>query len=145
MPGITVSVDIPAAPAEVWADLSALDTHTEWMTDAHNVEYLSDRRQGAGPRIAVVTRLGPLRTTDVMEFTAWEEPVRMAVAHRGLFTGSGEFLLEAGGSGTCFTWSEEIRFPWFFGGPLGAWLARPVLRWVWRRNLSRLQARFTAR
>ena len=81
-----------------------------------------------------------------MVFTAWDEPTRMAVRHTGLFTGTGEFTLEeAGAEATRITWREEIVFPWYFGGPLGAWAARPIFRWVWRRNLRRLRDRVTSR
>ena len=60
-----------------------------------------------------------------------------------LFTGSGEFLLEeAGPDFTRFTWRERIQFPWFLAGPIGARIARPVLAWVWRRNLRRFRERF---
>ena len=145
MSGVTVSVDLDASPEEVWADIEQIDKHVEWMADAESITFVTDERRGAGVKAEVATRFGPLRTTDVMEFTAWEPPHRMAVRHVGLFTGTGAFTLTETTPGrTRFTWSETIVFPWFFGGPIGAWFARPVFRWVWRRNLSRLQARFNA-
>lgn len=142
MSGITVSVFIPAPPEAVWADLSRLESHTEWMADAEGIEFLGETRTGVGTRIAVATRVGPFRTNDVMEFTAWDPPKTMGVHHQGLFTGSGRFTLAAEAGGTRFTWSEQIRFPWFLGGPVGAWAARPILGAIWRRNLRRLAARF---
>ena len=142
---ITVSIYIPAPRPQVWEDVAHLAGHVEWMADAHSIEFLTEAVGGVGTRMAVETRVGPLRTTDVMEVTAWEPGERIAVAHRGLFTGRGEFRLADEGEGTRFTWSERITFPWFFGGRLGAWLARPVLTWVWRRNLARLRERFSSR
>jgi len=145
-PGITVTIHIPASPARVWEEVAQLDRHVEWMTDAHRIEFRSEERRGPGTIMAVETRFGPLRTTDLIEVTAWEEGRRIAVEHRGAFTGVGEFVLaEAGDGGTDFTWSERIAFPWYFGGRPGAWAARPIFRWVWRRNLARLRARLTAR
>ncbi len=144
MPGVTVSTLLDAPPDVVWADIEQIERHVEWMADAESVDIISDTSRGVGVRAEVATRFGPLRTTDVMEFTAWDPPHRMAVRHVGLFTGVGAFTLTPVGSGqTEFTWSEEISFPWFFGGRLGAWLARPVFRWVWNRNLARLRARFS--
>jgi hypothetical protein len=142
---IEVAVTVPAPVDEVWDDAAHIDRHVEWMADAHALDFLSEQQSGAGTRIAVETRVGPLRTTDVMEFTAWEPPRRMAVKHSGLFSGTGEFLLEpVDGGATRFTWRENIRFPWFLGGPAGALAARPILTAIWRRNLRRFAARFPA-
>jgi carbon monoxide dehydrogenase subunit G len=145
MPGpVVVAVEIPAPREAVWAELATLEDHVEWMQDAHRIEFLGEQRRGVGTRMEVETRFGPLRTSDVMEFTAWDEPASMAVHHRGLFTGTGEFTLtETPGGGTRVEWREHIQFPWFFLGPAGAWAARPVFRFVWRRNLQRLRQRLS--
>lgn len=142
MAQIAVETLLAAPPEKVWADISRLDTHVEWMADAERLEFLSERRQGAGTRIRVATRVGPFRTSDVMSFTAWEPPTVMAVSHQGLFTGEGRFLLDPVAGGTRFRWEETIRFPWYLGGAAGAWVARPVLTALWRRNLRRLAGRF---
>lgn len=118
-----------------------MEDHAEWMKDARAVEFLGDQRRGIGTRMRVTTRVGPLRTTDVMELTEWEPPSVIGVSHRGLIGGAGVFRLEPEGEGTRFEWSEDLRFPWFLGGPAGAFLARPILRRVWRGNLQRLKER----
>jgi hypothetical protein len=54
--------------------------------------------------------------------------------------GTGRFTLAKRPRGkTRFTWTEELTFPWWMGGPVGALAAKPVLRAVWKRNLRRLQ------
>ncbi len=142
-PEVVVRTEVPAGIEAVWREAAKVADHVEWMADAHRLEFLSNQVEGVGTRIEVETRFGPLRTTDVMEFTAWEPPRRMAVRHAGLFTGTGEFVFEpAGAEATTMTWRERIEFPWFFAGPLGAWAAKPVLAWVWRRNLRRFRERF---
>ncbi len=140
-----VAVDIPAPIGRVWEQAEVIEDHVDWMADAHRLEFLTEQRRGEGVRIEVETRIGPLRTTDRMRFVTWEPPHRMGVEHQGLFEGSGEFVFEETGPATTrMTWRERIEFPWFLGGPLGAWAAKPVLGWVWRRNLRRFRRRFTA-
>ena len=145
MKPIEVSVSIPVVPEQVWAEVERIEDHPRWMADAINVDFRTDRRRGVGTRISVLTRLGPFRTTDEMVFTEWDPPHAMGVSHRGLFTGAGRFTLEPeGGGGTRFVWTEEIRFPWYLGGRIGALAARPFLVRVWRGNLKRLTERLSA-
>jgi uncharacterized protein YndB with AHSA1/START domain len=138
---IVTSVFIRASLDEVWATASDLASHAEWMADAESIVFESDQRTGPGTRMRVATRVGPLRTTDLMEVTEWDEPRAIGVVHRGLVSGEGRFELAAVAGGTRFTWRERLSFPWWLGGPLTAWLARPVLAWVWRRNLAGLKRR----
>lgn len=142
---LLVGIAIPLPVEEVWKEVSRLDRHVEWMADARSIEFLTEARSGVGAAMRVATRFGPLRTTDTMVVTAWEPPQRIEVEHRGRFTGRGAFRLDPAGAGaTRFTWEELIRFPWYLGGPLGALAARPLFRFVWRRNLERLRARLIA-
>lgn len=138
---IVTSVFIRASLEEVWGAASDLASHAEWMADAESIVFESEQQSGPGTRMRVATRVGPLRTTDLMEVTHWEELRAIGVAHRGLVTGEGRFELSAVAGGTRFTWRERLSFPWWLGGPLTAWLARPVLAWVWRRNLAGLKKR----
>ena len=46
------------------------------------------------------------------------------------------------GGRTQFTWKEKLVYPIWLGGPVGALVSKPVLAWVWRRNLRNLQQRF---
>jgi hypothetical protein len=136
---VRVSVSLPRPVNEVWAEVSRLDRHVEWMADARSIEFLGGARAGVGATMRVVTQFGPLRTVDTMVVTAWEAPRRIEVEHRG------RFLLEpAGPDATRFTWEEQVRFPWHLGRPLGALAARPVFYLVWRRNLERLRSRLTS-
>jgi hypothetical protein len=62
----------------------------------------------------------------------------MGVTHRGLITGHGTFTLKKQGEGTEITWREQLEFPWWMLGPLGAYVAKPVLRGIWSKNLRAL-------
>jgi len=109
------------------------------MRDARSIEFTSELRRGEGTRMEVVTVIGPLRTTDIMEVVAWDEGRSIDVRHEGLVTGTGTLRVEPVGNGSRVTWDETLMFPWWLGGALTAWLARPVLGAVWKGNLRRLE------
>jgi hypothetical protein len=139
---IAISVDIDRTPDEVWDDVRHVASHVEWMQDATEIRFLSDRTEGVGTRFECDTRVGPLKVTDVMEITDWQDAQRMGVLHQGLVTGTGAFTLAPGpAGGTRFAWEEELRFPWWLGGPIGERVGAPILRRIWRGNLRRLRAR----
>ncbi|HEX6422028.1 MAG TPA: SRPBCC family protein [Acidimicrobiales bacterium] len=142
MPGIRVETTIEAPPEAVWRRLADIADHVSWMADAAAIRFTGDQRAGVGTTFECETRVGPLRTLDVMEVTEWRDGEFMGVRHRGLVTGTGRFVLEPAGAGrTRLVWAEHLRFPWWMGGPVGAVLARPVLRALWRGNLRRFAAR----
>lgn len=143
VPDITLSMDLAQPRDRVWRELEAVERHVEWMADAESAEFSGARTRGVGTILVVATRVGPFRTRDVIEFTEWDPPRLMGVAHRGLFTGTGSFRLDAHDGGTRMVWSESIRFPWYLGGPIGAMIARPVLRAIWRGNLRRFRQGLT--
>lgn len=139
MARVSVSREIPAPHDIVWEALADLKTHTSWMKDARSIEFTSDRQRGKGTRMEVLTVIGLLRTTDIMEVVGWEEGRSIDVRHEGLVTGTGTLGVEPMGDGSLVTWDEELTFPWWLGGFITAWLARPVLATVWKGNLRRLE------
>lgn len=139
---IRTSVVVEASPEAVWTELAEISDHVEWMADAESITFTTDQRSGAGTTFECVTRVGPIRLLDVMEITEWQPQLSMGVRHVGLVTGEGRFTLAGTGAGsTLVTWTESLSFPWWMGGPLGAWAARPVLGLIWRGNLRRLKRR----
>ena len=143
MAGISISVVIDAPVSEVWDDVADLGSHVEWMADAVAIRFTSEQRSGIGTMFDCDTKVGPLRTTDKMVVTSWEPERSIGVRHEGFVTGEGKFTLdEVSPDRTRFAWTEELFFPWWMGGRIGALAAHPVLKAVWRRNLRRLAARF---
>lgn len=141
MPRVRVTVTIDAPPATVWAAVEDVATHVTWMADATEIRFLSASRSGVGTRFECDTAIGPLRLTDVMEITRWKPGRAMGVRHTGIVTGTGEFRLRRRRGGrTAFSWTEELHFPWWLGGPLGALVGALPLRLVWQGNLRRLKA-----
>lgn len=142
MSRIVVAVEIDRTPQHVWADVRDIASHASWMQDAEAIRFLTERTEGVGTRFECDTRVGPLRLTDLMEITAWDDGRRIGVVHSGLVTGTGEFTLAGTPrGGTTFRWEEDLRFPWWLGARLGEAVGAVVLRAIWRRNLQRLKAR----
>jgi len=142
MGNVVVSTVIERPIAVVWDDIRRLDSHVEWMADAETIRFLTDDHAGIGTRFECDTKVGPLRTTDVMEVTEWVEGERIGVRHIGLVTGVGAFILHpVDADRTEFRWDETLSFPWWFGGRIGAVVAHPLLAAIWRRNLRRLRQR----
>ena len=141
MAHITVHVDIAAPLEQVWREAADLASHAEWMADAESIEFLTDKRSGVGTQMKVATVVGPLRTNDLMEVTEWREGHSIGVRHSGLVTGTGRFELAPVAGATRFSWTEDLTFPLHLGGPITAFFAKPVLGWIWRRNLRGLKLR----
>jgi len=136
---LKVGVTIAAPPSAVWAVIEPIERHVEWMSDAVEIRFTSGRRRGIGTTFDCVTRVGPFRTVDKMTVTEWSPGRAMGIEHRGAVTGRGRFELRSRPRGrTRFAWREELVFPWWFGGPVGALLAKPVVRRIWKRNLANL-------
>lgn len=143
MPEIRVETELAAGVEEVWEDVRDVASHVEWMHDAETIVFTSAQLQGVGTTFDCLTRVGPIRLTDRMEITEWVDCESIGVRHAGLVTGEGRFTLTpTGRNATRFVWAETLYFPWWLGGPVGAWLGRPILRQIWRRNLHLLQTRF---
>lgn len=143
MTRISISAEYDASPEHVWQVLEPIESHVDWMADAESIRFTADQTRGVGTTFECVTRVGPLRVTDRLEITAWEEGRTMGVRHHGLITGEGRFTLEPrdGGRRTRFTWEEDLAFPWYLGGPITERIGgQQVMRRIWAGNLERLHA-----
>ena len=140
---IKVSIEIDATPEKVWQIVEPVERHVDWMHDAVAIRFVSPQTRGVGTAFLCDTKVGPIRLTDKMEITQWVPGKAMGVKHIGIVTGSGVFTLEPidNGTRTLFKWEEELIFPWFLAGPLGALIGgKIVLRQIWKRNLRGLAA-----
>ena len=118
------------------------------MQDATAIHFISRQKQGVGTRFVCDTKVWKFRLKDKMTVTYWEDDYYMGVSHEGLISGSGTFVLEPDGEdGTDFIWEENLIFPWFLGGRVGAFAARPILKKVWGGNVLSLKqlVEFTSR
>ena len=106
-----------ATPQQVWDVISDLSGQSRWMVDVRRLEVVSETKSGAGTTIDLTSELFGLPLLhDVMDIVTWDEPNEIGVVHRGRFTGTASFRLEAVPGGTVFVWVEDFKPPL---GPLG--------------------------
>lgn len=142
MSEIRVAIDIDATPARVWQVVEPVENHVDWMHDAVAIRFTGEQTRGVGTEFLCDTKVGPVKLVDRMQITEWAPGEVMGVRHIGLVTGSGRFTLEPIDLGrrTRFVWQEELTFPWWLGGPVGAFIGgKVVLRAIWKRNLRGLK------
>jgi hypothetical protein len=142
MADIEVSIRIDRSLRDVWDHASRLEDHADWMMDVKSISFLDNQTSGVGTTMDVLTRVGPFVTTDVIVVEEWNELHSIVVSHQGVVSGHGAFVLESDDGVTCFTWRENLRFPWYVGGGITAALAKPILVRIWRGNLRRFAATF---
>src|SRR3990170_7792971 len=134
------SILLPVEPQAAWDALLRWEEQARWMKDADSVRVLTSKRQGAGTRIAVRTRVWnvPLFTEE-LEVVLWEPPWRLVMAHRSLVRGVGTWALEPEGAATRFTWTEELSLPVPLVGELALGVYRPFMRRLMRGALADLR------
>lgn len=142
---LTETVEVDAAPEQVWAALTDWARQGEWMP-ATDVRTVGGPAQGVGGRLEARTGVpvpggAHLGVLDAMEITRWDPPRRVDVRHTGrVIRGSGVFEVRPRGRGSTFVWTEVLDLPL---GPLGrvGWpLVRPVTRIGLRLALRRFAA-----
>jgi carbon monoxide dehydrogenase subunit G len=142
MARISVSIEIDATPEQVWHVVEPVENHVDWMHDAVAIRFQGEQTRGVGTAFLCDTKVGPIKLVDQMAITEWEPAAVMGVEHTGMVTGTGRFTLTPIDLGrrTRFEWSEELFFPWWLGGPIGAFIGgKIVMQAIWRRNLRLLK------
>jgi hypothetical protein len=139
---ITISIErrlrVPSRVA--WEELADIEHHVDWMADAVHIDFASDRHRGLGTSFTCLTRIGPIRTRDVMEIVSWIEGSSIGVRHTGIVTGDGEFALHPIDDSSCrVSWNEMLHLPLLLGVAVAEKFARPILCRIWRRNLARFE------
>ena len=132
---------IRARPEAVWEIISDLSGQRRWMVDVRRLEVITAGRSGVGTVVDVTSELFGLPVIhDVMEIVSWEAPKEIAVVHRGQFTGTAAFRLDAVPSGTVFVWIEEFKPPLGLLGEVAFEVAvAPHLRKIFGRSMENVR------
>ncbi|MDG1187777.1 MAG: hypothetical protein P8N13_04910, partial [Ilumatobacter sp.] len=64
MSDVTVSIDLNATPAEVWAIVEPVEKHVDWMADAIAIRFETEQTRGVGTKFLCDTKVGPIRLVD---------------------------------------------------------------------------------
>jgi hypothetical protein len=140
---ISVSIELDATPQRVWEVVEPVENHVDWMHDAVAIRFQGEQTRGVGTSFLCDTKVGPIKLVDRMEITEWVPEQTMGVRHTGIVTGTGRFTITPIDLGrrSRFEWAEELFFPWWLGGPIGAYVGgKVVMQAIWRRNLRELKA-----
>lgn len=138
MPDVAVSVEVDAAPEQVWAALIDWERQGEWIL-ATTVVQKSETGVGLGTEIEALTGIGRLGVRDVMRVSEWDPPRRCTMQHTGrLIRGRGIFEVTPRPAGSTFTWTEDLALPFGALGRAG-W---PLVKRLTRLGLERSVQRF---
>lgn len=129
---VEYSVEVPAAPTEVFAAVVDWGRQGEWMmgTRVSATAAGSEGRlgRGVGAELSAFTGIGRLGFLDTMRITNWDEPHRVDVLHTGrVVRGTGTMLVEPIDDARArFVWSEDLELPFGAVGRLGWSIVRPL-------------------
>src|SRR5258705_10276993 len=123
-----VSRVIDAPPGLVWREVSDIGGHARWQVDVRSIAFTSGRVRGVGTTYDCDTKLGLVRMVIPMEVIHWDEGRSIGVRYEGTLRGGGRITLaRKRRRRTKITWSARVHFPWWLGGPVGAFGAAQVL------------------
>ena len=137
---IETSIIINKPLDAVWEEVKVMENHVNWMEDAVKIDILSENNSGIDTKMNVLTKVGPIKLTDIITVTEWKEKESIGVIHEGIVTGEGIFYLkELNESQTEFKWEETLKFPIYLGGFIGEFFGSYVLKYIWEKNLKNLK------
>lgn len=131
---------VPGPPEVVWDLITDWEHQGDWMLEACDFVVTSVHREGIGVEAEATITIAGIRTRDRVRVVAWEPQERLAIAHLGWVSGTGDIRLTAlSDRSTLVDWVEELHPPF---GPLGAIGIRafvPLMNRVFARDLRVLE------
>jgi uncharacterized protein YndB with AHSA1/START domain len=133
---------LPGPPAVVWELITDWEHQDDWMLEARNFEITSAHREGIGVEGKATVKIAGITTTDTVVVTGWQPEKRLAIAHEGWVSGEAEMLLtELPDGSTHMLWREELVCRSLGAvGSIGLSIFRPLMRWIFMRDLRILES-----
>jgi len=120
-------IDHRAPVDHVWRVIEAIDTHTEWMTDAETITFPPSNARASVPS-STASPESSVQHGRRMRVTEWE-PQAVRASNTTASSRTGRFTLLGVGNGTHrVLLTEDLVFPTSLGGGAAERLARPGLR-----------------
>ena len=135
------SVEIDATSEEVWAQLSDVEGHREWIESVESLSFITDEHAGPGTVFDVVVGIGPLRLPGRMTIERWDEGQAIGIRREGSISGTGIIALTQRGNRTNLSWEEEFALPWWLGGRAADLITRTLRMRAMKSDLQRLRDR----
>lgn len=146
---VTVRRVLPGRREVVWDLITDWEHQDDWMLEARDFVILTEQRKGVGVEAEATVAIGGISTRDKVRVVGWEPERRLAIAHEGWVSGTGELTLwpASGGDETYIVWREELHPPRALGifGRIGLTLFKPLMRRIFARDLRVLAALARAR
>jgi uncharacterized membrane protein len=136
---VRAQVEIDAPIQAVWSVLADIAGQVRWMPEMKRVRMLTPGPIREGSEAEATVRIFGIAVTDRVTITSFQPPTAFGIEHHGLFGGSGRIELRAGPNGdtTVVEWVEHLVPPWL--PALGWLLGRPVIGYLYRRDLRLLR------
>ena len=136
---IDVTADVAASPETVWPYLVDWENLGRWMKEATDFVVTSPQREGVGVTAEATVKIAGITTRDAIRVSAWEPPRILEIQHLGWVKGSGLMKCVLAKQGTSVLWRETLYPPWGIVGTLGMRIVKPLMRWVFHRDLRLLK------
>lgn len=132
---------LPGPPHVVWHLITDWENQGDWMLEASDFVITSPEREGVGVEGEATVKIGGIKTRDKVTVTKWEPNERLGIAHEGWVSGGGEMILTPLEDGsTHIFWREDLYPPLGILGAIGLGIFRPLMQWIFDRDLKVLES-----
>ncbi|HYR61977.1 MAG TPA: SRPBCC family protein [Actinomycetota bacterium] len=136
---IEMSVEINGPAQVVWDRLVDWENLGQWMKEAWDFRVTTRHREGVGVEAEAKVRVAGITTADSVIVRRWEPPEWFEIEHMGWVGGRGLMHCRPTANGTYLWWRETLQPPLGWLGWVGMQVVRPVMAWIFNRDLALLK------
>jgi uncharacterized membrane protein len=125
---ITISAEIAAPVADVFAYVDDHTNTTRYMKDLTRWAPVGAKSHGKGAKFAVAMKAGPMTLSSVVDITTWTENGAIGWTSVEGFKQTGTWTFKANGEGTRASFDMEYELPGGIAGRMISRAAEPIVR-----------------